>query len=578
MRAGSRISHMVASRFNEATCRVQGEPSRCVAWLVRLARNRYLWVPALAFTACLVLPIATLSRQSLVEHGSDRALESANTSVNGKNEQTGAESSLSVEVCRGAYGPVTATLFQVFGGLGLFLFGLRVMSDSLQKVLGARMKKALRTLTSRHIYGLLLGAVVTGIIQSSSATTVMVVGLINAGVMDFVQSVGVILGANIGSTILPQIVALNPDQLALPAIGLGMLLHLFFRDTKMKDTGLVLLGFGMLFLGLVLMKGAIPPHAREMIQKLFLLSSGDLKGVLIGLAVGTVATAIVQASGVTVGIIVVLASQGVVGDLKQAVPLILGCNIGTCVTALIASIGTDVGAKRAAVSHTFFNVLGAFLTLVVFYPFYLWLIPKMGGSLGQQIANLHVMVKLVDALLFLPIVGPFSRLITWMVPARAVKEPDIETPQYLDEKFIKEPVIAIELAIKEIVRLGEVCRNMIKYAMDGFMYNDEMLLDRVEGYRAAVESLRKVTLRYVIQISQQDMNKEDAERVPTLILSLNNFDRVAAYAVRLLELGRTKVSNDIPMVGTALNELREVYRQVDTMLTEVSGYLPEFKR
>jgi phosphate:Na+ symporter len=159
-----------------------------------------------------------------------------------------------------------------------------------------------------------------------------------------------------------------------------------------------------------------------------------------------------------------------------------------------------------------------------------------------------------------------------------VEKPAIETPQYLDDKFIKEPVVAIELAIREIVRLGEISRNMIKYAMDGFMYNDEVLLNRVESYSKAVQTLREAIFQYVVQISQQDLTKEDAERVPNLILSLNNFDRVAGYAVRLLELGRTKVSNGIPLVGTALNELKNIYGQVDTMLTEVTGYLPEFKR
>jgi phosphate:Na+ symporter len=471
-----------------------------------------------------------------------------------------------------------ATLFQVFGGLGLFLFGLHLMSDSLQRVVGDRMKRVLGTFTRRPLYGLVLGTIVTGIIQSSSATTVMVVGFINAGLMNFVESIGVILGANIGSTVLPQIVALNPGELALPAIGLGMVLHLFFKGSKVRNSGLILLGFGILFLGLVLMKDAISPEAQEMIQKLFLLSGGGLKGALIGLAIGTVATAIVQASGITVGIIVMLASQGMVADLKEAIPLILGCHIGTCVTALIASIGTDAESKRAAVSHGFFNFFGAFLTLVVFYQFYLWLIPKIGGSLAHQIANLHVMVKLVNVLLFLPIIAPFSKFIAWIVPARVVEKPGIETPQYLDDRFVEEPLVAIELAIKEIVRLGEISRNMIKYAMDGFMYNDEVLLDRVEEYGKAVRSLREAISRYVIRISQQDLSKEEAERIPKLILSVNNFDRVAGYAVRLLELGRTKASKNIPLVGSALNELKNVYREVDTMLTEVSGYLPEFKR
>ncbi len=539
----------------------------------------YLWVPALLFVVCLILSFATPSLPSASDSGSSSLSRDAQTSLpEAQKDQKGSADLTSTNASQKGEGIIKTTLFQVFGGLGLFLFGLHLMSDSLEKVAGAKMKRVLATLTGRPVYGLLLGTGVTAIIQSSSATTVMVVGLINAGLMDFVQSVGVILGANVGTTVTTQIVALKLDQWALPAIGLGMVLHIFFKDSKVKDSGLILLGFGMLFFGLVLMKKAIPPEAQEIIRNLFLLSSGDLKGILIGLAVGTIATAIVQSSSVTVSIIVVLASQGMVAHLAQAIPLILGCNIGTCITSLIASIGTGAESKRAAVCHTFFNVFGAFLTLVVFYHFYLWIIPKIGGNLGHQIANIHVMIKLMDAALFLPIIGPFSRFISWIVPARAVEKPAIETPQYLDDKFIKEPVVAIELAIREIVRLGEISRNMIKYAMDGFMYNDEVLLNRVESYSKAVQTLREAIFQYVVQISQQDLTKEDAERVPNLILSLNNFDRVAGYAVRLLELGRTKVSNGIPLVGTALNELKNIYGQVDTMLTEVTGYLPEFKR
>lgn len=458
------------------------------------------------------------------------------------------------------------------------MFGLHLMSDGLQKVFGDKMKRGLEIVTKRPIYGLFFGTIVTGIIQSSSATTVMVVGLINARLMNFFQSIGVILGSNIGTTITPQIVAFNPEQWALPAIGLGMVMHLFFRNSRVKNSGLVLLGFGILFLGLVIMKKAIPDQSHQIIKNFFLLSSGSLTGILVGLAVGTISTAIVQSSSITVSILVLLASQGMVGDLKEAIPLILGCNIGTCVTALIACIGCDVESKRAAISHTFFNVFGAFLTLLVFYHFYLWIIPKMGGGLAHQIANIHVIIKLMDALLFLPVVGYFSKFICWIVPSRSVEKPGMETPQYLDERYIEEPVIAIELAVKEIVRLGEISRNMIKCAMDGFMYNDAKLLNRLEEYRSAVHSLHSAISQYVIRISQQDLNEEDAERIPKLILSVNNFERVAGHALWLKEIGQTKVSKNIPLVGSALNELKRTYREVDNILTEVSTYLPEFKR
>lgn len=570
--------------FNRQRIDAPGSPLRGRgSFVFFLSARGLLWLPPFALGALLIVFVTIFPGKPIFGLASNPAAQSdlplaGQAGVDHVLEEGRTQGPGNANAPRKGEGVLKGAVFQIFGGLGLFLFGLRLMSDSLQKVLGDRMKRVLATLTKRPVYGLLLGTVVTGLVQSSSATTVMLVGLVNAGIIDFVQSIGVILGANIGSTILPQIVALSPDQFALPAIGLGMVLSLFFKASRAKNTGAILLGFGMLFYGLVLMKSAIPAEAQRIIQELFVLSSGSLKGVLIGLAVGTAATAVVQASGITVGIIVVLASQGLVADLKGAIPLILGCNIGTCVTALLATIGMGAGPKRAAVSHTFFNVFGAFLTLVVLFPFYLWVVPLMGGSLARQIANVHVMIKLVDALLFLPIVLPFSRFVAWIVPARVKTKPDIETPQYLDNRFVNEPIVAIELAIKEIVRLGEISKTMVKYAIDGFMHNDEKLLDRVEEYNKAVRILREAISRYVIDISQQDLGTIEAERMPALIFAVNNFYHVAKHAVRLLRLGRTKVAKNIPLVGSALNELKNTYREIDRMLTEVSGYLPEFKR
>jgi len=458
------------------------------------------------------------------------------------------------------------------------MFGIHLMSEGLQKAAGNKIKRGLSTLTSRPIYGLFLGTLVTAIVQSSSASTVMVVGIVNAGLMEFAASMGIILGCNIGNAVTAQIVALKIEECALPVIGLGMVLYIFFKPVRVKNIGMILLGFGMLFLGITFMKDAIPPDAQEFIGKLFLMSGAGFKGTLIGLAVGTIATIIVQASGVTVSLIVVLALQGLVTDLRGVIPLILGCNIGTCVTALIASMGTNIDSKRVAVAHTFFNVIAAVVTLVVFYPFYLWLIPKIGGNMAHQVANVHLAIKVVSGLVFVSFVAPFSRLIAWMMPGKVEERPELEKPRYLANRFIKTPSIAIELATKEVVRLGELCRNMIKYAMDGFMYNDETLLNRVEDYRKAVRSLRDEISRYIIEVSRQDLSEEEAKTVPKLVLSVNNFDRVAGCAVRLLELGRAKVSKNIPLVRSALNELKNTYREVDAMLTEVSGYLPGFKR
>lgn len=479
---------------------------------------------------------------------------------------------------KGGGGAIKATLFALAGGIGLFMFGIHLMSEGLQKAAGNRIKSILARLTGKPIYGLLLGTVVTAIIQSSSATTVMVVGFVNAGLLEFTQSIGVILGANIGTTVTTQVVALKLDQFALPAIGLGMILYLFFDTRKIKQTGQAIMGFGLLFLGIVIMKNAIPPEARETIRHLFLMSSGTLKGTLFGLLVGTVATAIVQSSSITVSLIVILAFQGLVTDLREVIPLILGCNIGTCTTALLASLKTDRAAQRAAAAHSFFNLFGAFMTLTVLYHFYLWVIPKIGGSMPHQIANLHVMIKLVDAVIFIPIVGPFSRFLTWIVPEKRIPAKEFARPHYIIEGAKQDPTVALELAIKETVRFGGICRAVIKTAMDGFTYNDRTLLDRGYKYAQAARKLRNIIMNFVVELSAQDISEEDAKKISDIIISLYNFDKVLTQGRKLLRLGRIKAVRKIPLAGPALEQLKTIYREVDEALTEASTRLPEFHR
>ncbi|RLB16958.1 MAG: hypothetical protein DRG63_04480 [Deltaproteobacteria bacterium] len=479
---------------------------------------------------------------------------------------------------KGSGGAVKATLFALIGGIGLFMFGIHLMSEGLQKAAGNRIKSVLGKLTGKPIYGLVLGTVITAIIQSSSATTVMVVGFVNAGLLEFTQSIGVILGANIGTTVTTQVVALKLDQFALPAIGLGMIMYLFFDARKVKQAGQAVMGFGLLFLGIVIMKNAIPPEAKETIRHLFLMSSGTLKGTLFGLLVGTVATAIVQSSSITVSLIVILAFQGLVTDLKEVIPLILGCNIGTCTTALLASLKTDREAQRAAAAHTFFNIFGALMTLTIFYHLYLWVIPKIGGNMPHQIANLHVMIKLVDAVIFVPIVRPFSRFLTWFVPEKRILARELARPHYLIEGIKQDPTAALELAIKETVRFGGICRAVIKTAMDGFTYNDEELLKRGHIYAQAARTLRNTIMDFVIDLSARDISEDEAKKVANIIVSLYNFDKVLTQARKLLKLGQTKAACNIPLMGSALEELKKIYHEVDDALTEVSGRLPEFHR
>ena len=474
--------------------------------------------------------------------------------------------------------PYKAIFIALFGGIGLFMYGIHLMSKGLQRWAGNKIKAILSRLTGRPIYGLLLGTIVTAIIQSSSATTVMVVGFVNAGLLDFVHSIGIILGANVGTTVTTQIVALKLDQLALPAIGLGMVMYLFSRSSSFRHSGAALLGFGLLFLGIAIMKNSIPPEAQGLIRRLFTLSSGTLSGTLLGLLIGTVATAVVQSSSITVSLIVILAMQGTVHSLDEALPLILGCNIGTCVTALLASVKASREAIRVALAHTFFNVFGAFFTLVIIRPFYLWAIPALGGDLARQIANVHVMIKLVDAVIFLPIVRPFASLITRLVPEEKSVAIDLGEPRYLMKEYTAEPPVGLAIALKEILRLGWLCRAAVKASMDGFTYNKKELIEKGQTYADAASRLQKTIMDFLTSLSSQDLSEEEARQARDLILSLYHFARVINEVRELIHLGKIKISKNIPLSSKALNELKKVYREVDAAFSEIQTLLPEFAR
>ncbi len=464
----------------------------------------------------------------------------------------------------------------VLGGLGLFIFGMRIMSEGLQKIAGDRMRKILGSLTNNRFIGMLVGISITAVIQSSSATTVMIVGLVNAGLVSLVQAIGVILGANIGTTVTAQLIAFKIQNYALPAIGIGVALKFFSRKKSWQYAGEGILGFGLLFYGLFIMKDAFAPlHCSEWVRDLFVrFDHSPLLGVLIGV----VLTMLVQSSSATVGIIMVLASTGLL-SFYGSVALILGDNIGTTITAQIASIGTNVKAKRAARAHAIFNILGVFYILLIM-PYFVKLIDfltpdnadfiiktthdaqKFGLNIGDKpyiarhIANAHTLFNVFNAILFLPFVRTLGKTVTWMVPEKAE---DFEYHlRFLDNSVLNPPSIALEEARNETNRMAqETYLMLVSSANLLFKYNSDKI-DEIKKSEQVVDILQREITKYLTKISQQPITPEIAKEITSIIHMVNNLERIADHAEGMAYLTKRKVENNLSFSDTAINEIREI--------------------
>ena len=347
-------------------------------------------------------------------------------------------------------------VFGLVGGLGLFLLGIHMMGEGLQGAAGKRLRKILQNVTKNPLSGILTGASITAIIQSSSATTVMAVGFVNAGLISFFQSIGILMGASIGTTVTAQIIAFRIDEYALPAIGLGLALSLFAKRRVTKNAGRALLGFGLLFLGLTIMKDATHFLKGSKSIETFFINLSDNR--LLGIFAGMLITMIVQSSSATVGLTMALAMGGLI-ELDGAIALVLGDNIGTCITAYLASIGTSVSARRTAIAHVFLKVVG----VLIFLPFlslYTGLIQHTSVSIGRQVANAHLFFNCINTAVFFPFIRPFSKFIKRIVPGQEFFAE--AGPKYLEKHLLNTPSIAIQQVRLELVRMLRMVRACAK--------------------------------------------------------------------------------------------------------------------
>ena len=478
-------------------------------------------------------------------------------------------------------------IFNLMGGLGFFMYGMHLMSGSLRKVASHQLRRILSALTKTPFIGLLIGALVTAVVQSSSFTTVMTVGLVNASLLTLRQGICVILGANIGTTVTAWIVGavggmenFKISIYALPAVGLGVLLSLAFKRQNVKNWGTILLGLGMLFVGISLMKGAFPVAKEDpnsWAHQFFMVFS---KQPILGILAGTLLTMLLQSSSVTVMIVQVLAINGYIG-FEAALPIILGDNIGTTITAQIAALQTGTNGKRVAWAHTLFNVIGVLLVLPFLYigtPTSLWsqlvIAVTPSEKVGVQIAMAHFLFNATNAvIIFLPLVSFLERASIWLVRKR---EGLLEIgPTSLERNLLATPVVALDQTRRETVRMLSIAHSAVSDAVEGFFSSDSRRLQDAQTKEDAVDGLQAEITQYLIEISEQGLDAEEAEQLPVLMHTVNDVERTSDHAVNIIELAQRKDQQKIILSEEAQAELRELSGKVEQMLAEVSQALKD---
>lgn len=448
-------------------------------------------------------------------------------------------------------------IINLLGGLGVFLFGMKIMGDGLENLAGEKLKGIFDKITSNPLKGVATGAIVTAIIQSSSAVTVMVVGFVNAGIMNLSQAAYVIMGANIGTTITAQLITFDFDAIVPLFIAIGAFLVLFTKKKNFKELGHIILGFGVLFLGLTLMSDAMSPLRESPVFTKLILS---LKGhVLLSLLLGIGMTAIIQSSSAVTGILVALASVGSI-PIDVAIPVLYGTNIGTCVTALISCLGTTKTAKKAALIHLFFNVIGSVIFLIppisnLLLTTVTTLTPGVdGGVVAKQIANAHTIFNVINTILILPFTKYLVSLVNFLLPGK--DEEEVDGVKYIDDRLLETPTIAFGQVTNEIIRMGTLAKENIETALKGFTDNNEDSINKVYRIETLINTLETDITKYLVKLSNSDIGEEQRTTIAAYFHAVNDIERIGDHAENIADLAKNKLSRKVKFSKDAIGELK----------------------
>ncbi len=480
-------------------------------------------------------------------------------------------------------------VFGIVGGLGLFLFGMRLLSEGLKAVAGQRLRTILESITKKPLVAFLMGAAVTALIQSSSASTVMVVGFVNAGLLTLKQAICVIIGTNVGTTATAWLVSISGlaafkiKLYALPAVGVGFLLHMASHRRRTRNIGQILLGFGVLFLGLGFMQEAFSPLEKSpRVQELFVsLGSTPILAILAGVIV----TMLIQSSSAAIAIVQLLAGGKAFGTnwetaLNVSIPFVLGSNIGTTITAQLAALQTNLSARRTAWAHTIFNVLGCLIA----YPFVHlgwfgtlvraacpW---ELGpATILSSIAVAHTIFNVVNSGIFLPLAGLLAKIVTKCVPERPGDA--VVRPVVLEQHLLDTPEIALEQTRREIVRMAKTAKTGLQHSVSGIIDDDRAKLESVRIIEDFIDSFQLQITSYLSALSSRHLSDEVSVELPVLLHTINDLERIGDHAVNIVEIAERKIEQKLVFSNSALAEAGQLRKEADEMFDKIIAALED---
>ncbi|MFO7569605.1 MAG: Na/Pi cotransporter family protein [Smithellaceae bacterium] len=446
----------------------------------------------------------------------------------------------------------------LIGGLGLFIYGMFLLSDSLKKLSLGLLKNLLEKITSNRFKSMIVGITVTALIQSSSATSVILIGFLNASILSLGAAMAIMIGANIGTTITAQLIAFKLTAIAPVFVFIGTAYFFFAKKIKEKNKGLVILGFGMLFLGLAMMSMAVAPLSGNEAAKNALVTFG--KYPVLGVLTGLLVTVVFQSSSTTTGMIIAFASAGLM-DLPTSIYLIFGTNIGTCITGILASIGGNLSSKRLAWGNTLFNIAGTFIA-VIMAPLYLKYVPLLSADVARQVANTHTFFNVINTIIFLPIIPFFVFLMTKIIPGEDYTKKEAK---YLDKNLLTVPHLAIRAVINQMVVMLDTCMEMLRKARLCTTAYDHKLRNEIALDEESVDEMQKDITEYLVEITQNELPEKYSRLIPALLHSVNDLEKVGDYCEGIVLLSQRAYENDLKFSDDATRELEKLFDKTEAL-------------